>query len=102
MLEAGCRLGRCPGELEEWTWGEVLLALKARAQEERERAQTLSVIAWHTALLTAQALAGERVEPVYERYPFWEEEEKAQLRLAHYRALMDQLAAQTAGKEENT
>ena len=84
--------GLTPPELEEWTFGEVLLLVRCRRKARRLRQQERSVIAWQQALLTARALSGGTPEPVYELFPFWEEEEKAALRLESCRALMERLA----------
>lgn len=84
--------GGSPPELEDWTWGELLLFVRSRQKAERQRYQAQSVIAWESAVLTARCLAGEEVEPVYTAFPFWEEEERQTLRLAGYRAMMERLA----------
>lgn len=84
--------GYAPQELEDWTWGEVVTAVSAFQKGERQRYQALSVIAWQEAVLTAKALAGEKIEAVYELFPFWEEEEKDQLRLERLRQMMERLA----------
>lgn len=75
----------------------MLCLLEGRAEQERQRLQSLSVIAWQAARLTAGFLAGERQQPVYEQFPFWTEEEQNALRLARYRSMMEGLAA---GKEK--
>lgn len=80
-------------ELEDWTWGELISWLEGLEQRQRQQLQALSVIAWRAARLTAGFLAGETPEPVYELFPFWTEEEQKSLRLAHYRSLMEGLAA---------
>lgn len=84
--------GRSPLELEDWTWGELCLCVRAFQKGERQRYQALSVIAWREGLVTAQALAGEKVEMVYDLFPFWEEDEKNQLRLERLRQMMSRLA----------
>lgn len=91
--------GRSPRELEEWTWGEVLLAVRAFQKGERQRYQALSVIAWREAALMAGCLAGERMKPVYELFPFWEEEEIRRLRLESYRSMMEGMASGSGRKE---
>lgn len=80
-------------ELEAWTWGEALLFLEGWAEAGRQQLQNLSVIAWQAARLVAGFLAGEAQPPVYERFPFWTEEEKNALQLARYRSMMEGLAA---------
>ncbi|MBQ3090006.1 MAG: hypothetical protein IJD21_05525 [Oscillospiraceae bacterium] len=52
----------------------------------------MSLIAWQQAVTCARALAGEAVEPVYELFPFWEEEEKNKLRLEAIRQRMERMA----------
>ncbi len=84
--------GRSPVELEDWTWGELLVLIRAFQKGERQRYQSLSVIAWRGAIVTAQALAGEKVEAVYDLFPFWEENEKKQLRLERLKEQMSRIA----------
>lgn len=92
LEELACQAGKQPLELEHWTWGEVLTFLEGRAEERRQQLQCLSVIAFQTARLTAGFLAGETTPQVYERFPFWTEEEKKNLELARYRSMMERLS----------
>ena len=92
--------GGSPAEMEDWTWGEVLLLAQSWRKARRQHYQALSVIAWQQAMLGARAAAGESVEPVYRVFPFWEEEEVQALRLETYRAMMERLAGKGEGKNE--
>lgn len=76
-----------------------MLLVESWQEGQRQRYQALSVIAWETAVLTARCLAGETVEPVYQCFPFWEQAERDELRLAGYRAMMERLAG---GERRNT
>lgn len=92
-LEAlACRAGQGPMTLTDWTWGEVVAFLEGREEERRQLFQSLSVIAYQGAWLTAGALAGETPPPVYERFPFWTQEEQQALERARYRQMMEALA----------
>lgn len=93
-----CQAGKCPLELEHWTWGEMLLFLEGRAEEQRRQLQSLSVIAFQGARLMAGFLAGETPPPVYERFPFWTEEEQRALELERYRRMMERLSTGKKGK----
>lgn len=84
--------GLTPGEIEDWSWGEVLLLVQCRQKALRQHYQSLSVIAWQQAVLAARVMGGDNPEPVYALFPFWEEEEQERLRLAGYRAMMERLA----------
>jgi hypothetical protein len=92
--------GRSPAELEDWTWGEILMLAKSWQKAQRQHYQALSVIGWESAVLTARALAGEQIQPVYVCYPFWDEQEQKQLRLEGYRAMMQRLAGGGEVKHE--
>lgn len=86
-------------EPEELTFGEVREELELAAERERRMLQYLSVIAYRHAVLTARALAGERLPPLGEAFPFWSEEELRQAKLEHYRRVMERHAGRT-GKEK--
>ncbi len=101
LTEEGCLAGISPLEVEEWTWGEAAAAVRAYRRRERLRGQALSLIAARAAERAARCLAGERLAPVYEDFPFWEEEEVRALRVEHYRQIMQRHAASArAGREE--
>ncbi len=86
-------------EPEELTFGEVREELELMAERERRMLQSLSVIAYRHAVLTVRALAGERLPPLGEAFPFWSEEELRQAKLEHYRRVMERHAGQN-GKEK--
>lgn len=91
-MEAGCAAGGSPVELWAWTWGEIVLLVNSRNRALRQHYQALSVIAWQQAVLTASVVCGGKAEPVYRLFPFWEEDERAALAQAGYRAMMERLA----------
>lgn len=95
LREARLKGIRSPEEL---TFGEVRAALELAEERERRILQALAVIAYRHAALTAQALAGERLPPLGEAFPFWSEEELRQARLEHYRQVMERHAGR-GGKE---
>lgn len=51
--------------------------------------------------LLTQALAGERLPPLGEAFPFWSEEELRQARLEHYRQVMERHAGRGGKEYEN-
>ncbi len=99
-MEEGCLAGISPQEAEEWTWGETAAAVRAHRRRTRERGQMLSVIAARAAERAAQCLAGERLPPVYEHFPFWTEDEVRALEVERYRQIMQRHAAAGVRREE--
>ncbi len=85
----------CPEEL---TYGELVEGMETAAERDRRFFQRLSVIAYRHAVLTARALAGERLPPVGAVFPFWTQEEQDAARLARYREMLERLAGRR-GKE---
>lgn len=79
------------------TCGEVMETVRAFREGERRKMQQRSIIAWEQAALTARALAGEPLPEVYEAFPFWEEDEIREQKVAHYRAVMERYAARRRG-----
>jgi hypothetical protein len=87
-------------EPEELTYGEVLQVLELGAERERRALQQLALIAYRHAALTAQALAGQRLPPLEEAFPFWSEEEIQRAKVARLRRRLERYAARSGGKEE--
>lgn len=80
--------------MEELTWGEAALVIQARRERERERLQSLSVVAWAQAAVTARCVLEGKQGEVYESFPFWSEEEVRALRVEKYRSVLERMAGQ--------
>jgi hypothetical protein len=85
--------GVSPRESEDWSWGELLAAIRGLRLRQREAGQQQALIAYGQAQLTACALGGGRLPQPWETFPFWTEEEVKAARLAHYRRMMEGYAA---------
>lgn len=92
--------GVSPLEIDEWTWGELCAAIDGWQRRERQRNQANAVIAYRQAGLIASYFGdSHKNQPVYDVFPFWTEEEKAQIRLAQAKANMQQWAARKITKK---
>ena len=93
--EAWLREARLRGEPEpeELTFGELREAVELSRERERRAMQNLSVVAYRQVCLIGRLLAGEALPPLTEAFPFWDEAEIREARLAHYRGVMERHAA---------
>ena len=76
----------------EWTWGELLGRIEGVREEERRRLQGQALTARGEALLLGRLLAGERLPELYEAFPFWNEEEVNEMKVAKVRRIMERQA----------
>lgn len=81
----------------DWTVGEISDQVRGYRERRRREHQAESVIALQAACLTAHALCGGKIPEVYEIFPFWEEEEVKEAKLAKYRRIMERYAARGGG-----
>ena len=73
----------------EYTWGELLEIVNALAEKERTHYKHLSSIAYTQAMLTAQFVwGGNKNTSVEECFPYWSDEEKAEMQLEKYKRIM--------------
>ncbi len=71
------------------TWGEIIAVVDAYTERKRREYQNLSIIADKQAYLTAVYLSGggEKVS-MFEMFPYWNEEETAELTIAKYKKML--------------
>lgn len=100
MVREGCVAGLRLWEMEEMTCGEIVETILAWREARRREAQDLAVIAFQQAGLIARAVMEGKLPEIYEAFPFWNEEEVREMKVAHWRAVMERHAAQKVKKEK--
>lgn len=88
--------------MEAMTCGEVTETVLARREARRRKNQERSVIAYQQAGLIARGMVEGKLPEIYEVFPFWNEEEIREMKLEHWRAVMERYAAQKVkgGKQD--
>lgn len=83
------------------TCGEAVETILARQEGHRRRMQDEAVVAYQQAGLIARAVVEGKMPEIYEVFPFWTEEEVRQMKLEHWKRVMERYAAQpvNGGKE---
>lgn len=86
--------------MEDMTCGEIVDTVLARREARRRQAQDQSVIAYQQAGLIARAVLEGKLPELYESFPFWTEEEVREMKLEHWRSVMERYAAQKVNREK--
>lgn len=73
------------------TYGELKRYILFHRDRERIQYQNLSQIAYIQAGVIASIVAGEDIDPVYERFPYWTEEDILDIQAAKTLAYFNQL-----------
>ncbi|MCQ2441710.1 MAG: hypothetical protein MJ077_01075 [Oscillospiraceae bacterium] len=99
-MKEGCIAGLDFWRMEDMTCGEIVDTVLARREARRRQAQDQSVIAYQQAGLIARAVLEGKLPELYESFPFWTEEEVREMKLEHWRSVMERYAAQKVNREK--
>ena len=83
------------------TPGELADFIKANRERERLEAQRLSIIAFNQAGLIASSVFGGTRQEIYDVFPFWDEGEIKEIRIARIRKTMESYVAKSKGAGKN-
>lgn len=85
VIAEGRKAGIDFWEIYDWTWGEIQEYLMVDYERRREEYKQLSIISFCQAQVIAESIFGNGKLLVYEEYPYWTDEEIAEILTEHYK-----------------